>query len=50
MSFLSLDIFDYKTEQVKPFDNPDYIFELKLDGLRFIAYCDPFKIWLQTPP
>lgn len=30
-------------EQRKPFNDPDYIFELKLDGLRCIAYLDPAK-------
>lgn len=41
------DIFDTKglhpmliAEQVDPYDDPDSIFELKLDGLRCIAYCD----------
>lgn len=27
----------------EPFDNPDYLFELKLDGERCIAYLDPHK-------
>jgi bifunctional non-homologous end joining protein LigD len=27
----------------KPFDNPDYIFELKHDGFRAIAYIDDGK-------
>lgn len=30
-------------EQREPFSDPDYIFELKLDGLRCIAYLDPIK-------
>lgn len=50
-----MDIFDYKgikpmliSEQVEPFDNPDYIFELKLDGLRCIAYCDENSVDLRN--
>lgn len=41
-----MDIFDTKgikpmliSEQVEPYDDPDSIFELKLDGIRCIAYC-----------
>lgn len=30
-------------EQHQPFSDPDYIFELKMDGLRCIAYLDPEK-------
>lgn len=42
-----MDIFDVKgikpmliTEQLDPYDDPDSIFELKLDGIRCIAYCN----------
>lgn len=42
-----MDIFDSKgimpmliAEQVEPYDDPDSIFELKVDGIRAIAYCD----------
>ena len=42
-----MDIFDTKTakpmllsEEKEPFDSPDYIFELKLDGERCLAYLD----------
>lgn len=42
-----MDIFDSKgikpmliAEQVDPYDDPDSIFELKVDGIRCIAYCD----------
>lgn len=42
-----MDIFDTKgikpmliAEQVDPYDDPDSIFELKVDGIRCIAYCD----------
>lgn len=41
------DIFENKgiqpmliADQVDPYDDPDSIFELKLDGIRCIAYCD----------
>lgn len=44
------DIFEQKSahpmlikSMVKPFDNPDYIYELKLDGERCIAYLDTEK-------
>ena len=43
-----MDLFDKKgirpmliSELKEPFDSPDYIFELKLDGIRCIAYLDP---------
>ncbi|WP_304340693.1 RNA ligase family protein [Metaclostridioides mangenotii] len=43
-----MDLFDKKgirpmliSELKKAFDSPDYIFELKLDGIRCIAYLDP---------
>lgn len=42
-----MDIFDSKgikpmliAEQVEPYDDSDSIFELKIDGIRCIAYCD----------
>lgn len=42
-----MDIFEAKgikpmliSEQLDPYDDPDSIFELKLDGIRCIAYCD----------
>ena len=42
-----MDIFDSKgikpmliADQVDPYDDPDSIFELKLDGIRCVAYCD----------
>ena len=42
-----MDIFSSKgikpmliAEQVDPYDDHDSIFELKLDGIRCIAYCD----------
>lgn len=42
-----MDIFESKgikpmliAEQVEPYDDPDSIFELKIDGIRCIAYCD----------
>ena len=42
-----MDIFETKglhpmliAEQVEPYNDPDSIFELKLDGIRCIAYCD----------
>jgi bifunctional non-homologous end joining protein LigD len=42
-----MDIFEAKgikpmliSEQLEPYDDPDSIFELKLDGIRCIAYCD----------
>ena len=42
-----MDIFDSKgikpmliSEQVDPYDDTDSIFELKIDGIRCIAYCD----------
>lgn len=43
-----MDIFDLKrikpmliSEQKKAFDSPDWIYEVKLDGIRCIAYLDP---------
>ena len=42
-----MDVFEQKsmlpmliTKRVEPFDDPDYIYELKLDGIRCIAYLD----------
>lgn len=42
-----MDIFEQKNAKpmliknmVEPFDDPDYIYELKLDGERCVAYCD----------
>lgn len=42
-----IDLFDKKdiepmliASQVDPYDDPDSIFELKIDGIRCIAYCD----------
>lgn len=42
-----MDIFDEKnikpmliSEQKKPFDSPDWIYEIKLDGIRCVAYLD----------
>lgn len=50
-----MDIFDTKgikpmliAEQVAPFDDPDSIFELKLDGIRCIAYCDNNSVDLRN--
>jgi len=50
-----MDIFDTKglkpmliAEQVEPFDNPNYIYELKLDGIRCIAYCDKGTVDLRN--
>lgn len=34
--------------QVEPFDDEDYIFELKLDGIRCIAYLDNDKVVLRN--
>ncbi len=34
--------------QVKPFDDKDYIFELKLDGIRCIAYIEPNSVVLEN--
>lgn len=34
--------------QTKPFDDPDYIFELKLDGIRCIAYIDKANVVLHN--
>ena len=30
----------------EPFDNPDYIFELKQDGFRATAYIDQGDAWM----
>jgi len=42
-----MDMFDAKgiepmliAQQVEPYDDPDSVFELKIDGIRCIAYCD----------
>ena len=42
-----MDIFESRSanpmliaEMQEPFDNPDYIYELKLDGERCLAYLD----------
>ncbi len=35
-------------EVKKPFDDEDYIFELKLDGIRCIAYVEPNSVTLQN--
>jgi len=32
----------------KPFDSPDYLFELKLDGIRAILYVDKESVTLQN--
>ncbi|MBO7368985.1 MAG: hypothetical protein J6U25_01710, partial [Clostridia bacterium] len=34
--------------QVEPFDDEDYIFELKFDGIRCIAYLSPDSVLLQN--
>ena len=46
-----MDIFDTKgikpmliSEQKKAFDSPDWIYEVKLDGIRCIAYLDPVGV------
>lgn len=50
-----MDIFDIKginpmliAEQVEPFDDTESIFELKLDGIRCIAYCDTNSVDLRN--
>lgn len=50
-----MDIFDSKgikpmliAEQVDPYDDPDSIFELKVDGIRCIAYCDNTSVDLRN--
>ncbi|MFT9075996.1 DNA ligase [Ethanoligenens sp.] len=50
-----MDIFDQKSihpmliaEQQKPFDSPDYIYELKLDGERVLVYLDKDSTVLQN--
>lgn len=50
-----MDIFDAKgikpmliSEQVDPYDDPDSIFELKIDGIRCIAYCDSNSVDLRN--
>lgn len=50
-----MDIFDSKgikpmliAEQVDPYDDPDSIFELKVDGIRCIAYCNNTSVDLRN--
>lgn len=49
-----MDIFESKSVQpmllkeAKPFDNQDYIFELKLDGIRCLAYIDKKSVVLRN--
>jgi len=50
-----MDIFDNKklkpmliAQMMEPFDSPDYIYELKLDGIRCIAYLDKTGVELQN--
>lgn len=49
-----MDLFEQKNispmllYQVEPFDDKDYIFELKLDGIRCIAYIDTKNVVLQN--
>lgn len=49
-----MDLFEQKNispmllYQVEPFDDKDYIFELKLDGIRCIAYIDTKSVVLQN--
>lgn len=50
-----MDLFEMKgikpmliSEQVEPYDDPDSIFELKLDGIRCIAYCDGNSVDLRN--
>lgn len=50
-----MDIFDIKgihpmliAEQVDPYDDQDSIFELKLDGVRCLAYCDNNSVDLRN--
>lgn len=50
-----MDIFDSKgikpmliSEQVDPYDDTDSIFELKIDGIRCIAYCDNNSVDLRN--
>lgn len=50
-----MDIFDSKgikpmliVEQVAPYDDPDSIFELKVDGIRCIAYCNNTSVDLRN--
>lgn len=49
------DLFDEKNispmllnEVKEPFDNEDYIYELKLDGIRCVAYVEPKSVTLQN--
>ena len=35
-------------EVKEPFDDEDYIYELKLDGIRCIAYIEPSSVELQN--
>lgn len=50
-----MDIFDTKgikpmliADQVDTYDDPDSIFELKVDGIRCIAYCDNTSVDLRN--
>jgi len=50
-----MDVFDSKrikpmliADQVDPYDDPDSIFELKVDGIRCIAYCDNTSVDLRN--
>ncbi len=49
-----MDLFEQKNispmllYQVEPFDDKDYIFELKLDGIRCVAYIDTKSVVLQN--
>lgn len=49
------DLFDEKNispmllnEVKEPFDDDDYIYELKLDGIRCVAYIEPKSVTLQN--
>lgn len=35
-------------EEKEPFDDPEYIYELKLDGIRCIAYLEKGKVTLRN--
>ena len=50
-----MDIFDYKaiqpmrfSEEKPPFNSPDWIYELKLDGVRCLAYLEPARTDLRN--
>ena len=50
-----MDIFECKnikpmliSEQTDPYDDSDSVFELKLDGIRCIAYCDGSSVDLRN--